>query len=141
MPPIIEALSPARMNLVQRLGFFASLALATLVFFLHFPIHGYEFEHFVTTYHGVKPCPEAPLDADGKIRMGPEWDKKWDKWREDMNRCQDSGEMQILPLSMWRSNAPVIEWFGSLLHSLAAIFLSIALGSIWLWIFRTDDEG
>jgi hypothetical protein len=126
-----------RSNRVQRRGFFASLALATLVIYLHFPFHGYEYEHFVVTHYGVKPCPSG-RDASGQLSMDRD---SLDKWYEDMKRCQDRGEMQTLPFSLWHSEAPIVNWLGYVDHMFAALFLIFLLGGLWLWIFRTHDDG
>lgn len=44
----------------------------------------------------------------------------------------------------WKSNAPVVDWFGSILHVLVALFFVGLLSAAWHYLFRsspgTDGE-
>lgn len=135
MMPIKEVLSPARQNSVQRRGFFGALAITFLILLLHFPFEGYDNEDLVTTHRGYGTCPS--LGADGLRTMTAE---QFRQYGEDMKRCSDSMELQDKPLSEWRSKAPIVEWFGSLVHSLIALIFTISIGGLWLWVFRTHDD-
>jgi hypothetical protein len=44
------------------------------------------------------------------------------------------------PLSFleWRTNAPVVFWFGSVLHLLVALFAVGLLSAAWHYIFRSS---
>lgn len=134
MSSVMETLSPSRQNPVQRRGFFSSLAIASLVLLLHFPFDGYDIEHYVTTRYGFGPCPSA----EGAMNMTSE---QLDQYMKDLRRCSDDGETQIRPFNEWRSKAPIIDWFGSVTHAATALVFALSLGGIWLWVFRTHDNG
>lgn len=134
MSSLKEVLSPARQNLIQRRGFFGTLALALLVLLLHFPFGGYEVERYVTTQFGYGPCPNPSLEDIMKMTS-----EQSAQNLEATKRCTDSGEMQTLPFPEWRSKTPIIEWFGSLVHTIAALAFTLSIGGIWFWIFRTHD--
>ena len=120
MSSFIGVLFPSRQNPVQRRGFFSSLAIASLVLLLHFPFEGYDIDHYVTTSYGTGHCKSSSY--------------------EDLQICMDRGEIQIKPFNEWKSRAPVIDWFGSLVHAIAALVFALSLGGIWLWVFRTHKE-
>lgn len=134
MSSIMEMLSPSRQNPVQRRGFFFSLAIASLILLLHFPFEGYDFEHYVTTRYGVGTC---PIGADVAMKMPPE---QLDQYMKDLRRCSDDGETQIRPFTEWKSKAPIIDWFGSVVHATTALIFALSLGGIWLWVFRTHNN-
>ncbi len=137
MPSLKEVLSPSRQNPVQRQGFFGSLAIAALVLLLHFPFEGYDIEHYVTTRYGFGPCaPQVSVEQINKMTS-----EETNQHFEANKSCSDDGELRILPLVEWKSKAPVIAWFGSLVHAIAALAFSLSLGGIWLWVFRTHDDG
>ena len=136
MQSLKEMLSPSRQNTVQRRGFFSSLAIASLVLLLHFPFEGYDIDHYVTTRYGFGPCPNP--SADDAMKMTSE---QFDQYMKDLRRCSDDGETQIRPLTEWNSKAPIIDWFGSVIHATTALVFALSLGGIWLWVFRTHDNG
>ena len=41
-----------------------------------------------------------------------------------------------LPFLDWRSNAPVVFWFGSVIHVLVALFVVALLSAAWHYLFR-----
>ena len=116
MSSIKAFLSPSHQNRLQRRGFFNSLAVASLILFLHFPFDGYYINHYVTTRYGFGPCPSA----EGAMNMTSE---QLNQYSEDIRRCSDDGEMQLLPFVEWKSKAPIIDWFGPVIHAAAALFL------------------
>ncbi len=134
MSSFIEMLSPSRQNPVQRRGFFSSLAIACFVLLLHSPFDGYDIDNYVTTRYGVGPCPSA----GGALNMTSE---QLDQYMKDLRRCSDDGETQIRPFNEWKSKAPIIEWFGSVVHAITALVFALSLGGIWLWVFRTHENG
>ncbi len=58
------------------------------------------------------------------------------QYMEDLRRCSDKEEIQPLPFSEWKTRSPIVKWFGSVQHTLAALVFTISLGGIWLWVFR-----
>ena len=137
MKDLAVFLSPSRQNTAQRLGFFASLATICLILFLHFPFEGYDVDHNVTTRYGTGPCPAS---EKGFGRMTPE-KADHDQYIKDEIRCTSAAETQMLPFSEWRSKAPLVNWFGSVVHALVSVLFGLFVGGMWLWIFRTHDEG
>lgn len=133
MSSLKEVIFIYRHNSVQRIGLFVSLALAALVLMLHYPFEGYYFESFVTTYYGQGPCP-------GLEDLKKATSETLAQVNEAAVKCNDAGEMQTIPFSDWRSNAPIIEWFGSVAHAISAIVFVLLLGLMWLWLFRTSDD-
>lgn len=137
MSSLKEVLSPSRQNPVQRQGFFGSLAIASLVVLLHFPFEGYEIEHYVTTRYGFGPCaPDVSLEQVMKM-TSEETNQRF----EANKRCSNDGEFQIRPFAEWKSKAPIIAWFGSVVHAITALVFSLSLGGMWLWVFRSHDDG
>lgn len=130
-------LSPARQNHIQRRGFFGSLAIASLILLLHFPFEGYDIEHYVTTNYGYGPCPPY-RSVEYVMKMTLE---QMEQDAKDAKRCSNHGEMQIRPFVEWKSTSPIIEWFGSLVHAIVVLVFILSLGAIWLWVFRTHDDG
>lgn len=140
----IHYLYPTRQNSTQRRGFFGALALIAVVLFLHFPFEGYR-----TTFD--IPGDNLSLLNDPKCRGA------FTGGIEKL-RTADSNEIMVLaalqrecgekygpriveiPLSQWSSNSPVIDWFGSVTHTLTALVLVVILGGLWLWVFRSDRE-
>jgi hypothetical protein len=137
MPSLKEVLSPSRQNPVQRQGFFGSLAIAALVLLLHFPFEGYDMEHYAITRYGSGPCP-AKVGLEQIKKMTSE---EMNQFFDANRRCSDETELQLLPLVEWKSKAPIVAWFGSLVHAIAAIVFSLSLGGVWLWVFRTHNDG
>lgn len=129
-------LSPIRQNAIQRRGFFGSLAIASLVLFLHFPFEGYDIERYVITRYGYGPCPSF----EGVDAIMNATSKQLDQYVQELRRCSDDGEMQIRPFYEWKSKAPIIEWFGSVIHAVVAFVFALLLGGIWLWVFRTHGD-
>lgn len=127
-----EILTPSGQNPTQRRGYFSSIAIACFVLLLHFPFEGYDIDHLVSTRSTFSPCPTVSA-ATLKEMTSEQLD--------DIAKCLSAVETQFLPLSEWRSKAPLIDWFGSVVHSTIAFVFALALGIIWLWVFRTRDDG
>lgn len=126
MSPIKDALTPAKQNPVQRVGFFASLAIAATILFLHYPFEGYYIDDWVETRSFSAPSACGPGNFNNS---------------DILNRCLRDGEMQIRPFSEWKSQTPIIEWLGSIVHVLIAVTFTLFMGVLWLWVFRTHDDG
>jgi hypothetical protein len=127
-------LSPSRQNPIQQKGFFVSLAIAALVLLLHFPFDGYDYEHYVITRYSIGPCNRPPDVSVGQIK-----EMSYEELRqrqEAIKGCFNEGEFQTLPFFDWKSKAPIIAWFGSVVHVIAAFVFSLSLAGIWLWVFR-----
>lgn len=50
------------------------------------------------------------------------------------------GSISDLSFLDWTTNAPVIAWFGTILHTLVAIAISILGFAIWHYLFRTSSS-
>lgn len=131
---IKEILSPSRQNGTQRVGFFSSLAIAALIILFHFPFEGYDIEHRVVTRYASSNCHIATLDELNKMT-----EAKLQEEARKQSLCSEESEMHLRPFSEWRSQAPIVEWFGSLAHAIAALCFVLVLGATWLWVFRTND--
>lgn len=136
MSSLKELLTPARQNPIQRLGFFGSIAIAVLVLFLHFPIDGYKIGYYETPYYDNFSGPETTTTY---IQCPDSYTLDTHKI---YSRCMSSTEnkFEMLPFSEWKSKAPIVEWFGSVIHAITALVFALSLGGIWLWVFRTHDD-
>lgn len=133
-----EMLSPSRQNPAQQRGFFGALAIALIVVFLHFPFEGYYIEEYVRPHYIPGPCKKL-FEEDVKNWSG----EMLDQQMEENKKCSASAgtETQIRPFTEWTSRAPIFEWFGSVVHAIAAIVFAISIGGTWLWVFRTHNNG
>ena len=133
-----KTLSPSGQNSIQRKGYFTTLTVFCLILLLHFPFEGYEIDQYVITRYGHGNCPRPSLDEAKKMTI-----EQLNKYGDDIKRCNNDVENQIRPFSDWRSNAPIIQWFGNVLHALIAAFFTYLIGGLWIWIFRSrdNDEG
>lgn len=129
-----DVLSPSYQNATQRCGYFVTLALMVLVFFLHFPFNGYETEQKITKhYAGVGRCPNGLEDLD---KMGAR------DFNQAMAQCNDRFETNTisLPFSEWKSKSPIVGWFAYPVHVLISMAFFLCIGIIWLWVFRAQDK-
>lgn len=134
MPFLKDVLSPSHQNATQRCGYFVTLVLVVLVFFLHFPFNGYETEQNTSKYYtGVGRCPNGLEDLE---KMGAR------EFNEAMAQCIDRVETNTIPLpfSEWKSKSPIIGWFAYPIHVLISMAFFLCIGSIWLWVFRAQDN-
>ena len=121
------------LNRIQQTGLFISVAFAFVVLFLHFPFSGYTTDHYVIVRFASAPCPPSPgLDAIKKMNM-----EQARIYSETMRECSNQEELQSLPITQWRSNDPVVWWFGSVIHTAVTFLFVLFLGGISLWAFRT----
>lgn len=131
VPSIIDLLSLSRQNVIQRSGFFASLAAIAVVVFLHFPFDGYtiyEWEtnpnrHLCPSEEEHRKFNKAVPDSDVAAKL------------EFLKYCYEAEEM-LQPFSQWRSDKPIVLWLGSTLHTALTVGLLLGLGLFWLWVFR-----
>lgn len=80
------------------------------------------------------------------------WPKiKQDEWRySSMKRAQEIRSKCIeietheyeetLPFSDWTSNAPLVNWLGSVVHLLGAVIAVVVAGLIWLFVFSAKSN-
>lgn len=109
---------------LQRLGAFVTVGAILFIVLLHFPFAGYQYEHEVVTHYAPEPCKEpASLEELHNMSL------------EEIN-CRNTTELQIAPISEWRSNRPVIDWFGSVLNTSVCICLLLIAGFAWLRLFH-----
>lgn len=138
----LDILSPARQNQMQRIGFFGAVTLAAVVIFLHFPFHGYVTQDsFTTPSSTIFVSPECravnslPVNELTSEQMTQRFECS-KTWNESRFREEDR------PFSQWESKAPVIYWFGSVVNALVTFMFVLALGGLWLWVFRScEDRG
>lgn len=129
MKYMLQMINPTRQNATQRKGFFGALAISALVLFLHFPIEGYEVGYYAIEYQGVlMPC-SAFADSQRFLPTAEEV------------TCYKYGSYQFHSFSEWKSKGPIVVWFGSVVHTLAALAFVVAVGALWLWVFRNDSDG
>jgi hypothetical protein len=63
---------------------------------------------------------------------------------EIINRCLDIRQHPFnepLPFGEWRSDNPIVPWFGSVLHLIGAIIAISLAGLIWLVVFQSKQSG
>lgn len=121
----LELLTPSRLNVIQRSGFFASLAAIAVVLLLHFPFEGYTAYRWETN-------PNRHLCPSEEEFKKPVRDADY---YERLKYCYEAEE-KLRPFSEWRSDKPIIPWFGSTLHTAVTVALLLVLGLFWLWVFR-----
>lgn len=137
MTSVRNFISPSHLNLKQRQGFFMSVALAALILLLHFPFDGYDdIEHLVITRYGSGECPPHMTIELMREMTAEEIVKVVDARKQ----CSNDEEMQLRSPLEWKSKAPIVPWFGSLLHAIVALSFSLALGAFWIWTFRTQKK-
>lgn len=124
-------LMPGQQNIVQRIGLFTTLTSIALVIFLHFPFDGYINERHVTTRFGFGSCPNGLEDL---ARMGSE------KFSQEMERCNDLGELKPIPFSEWRSKSAIFWQLASPTRAIAAAAFITIIGITWIFIFRSKRE-
>lgn len=129
MKYFLEMISLSRQNATQRKGFFGALAISALVLFLHFPIEGYDLGYYAIQYQDVlMPC-SAFTDSQKFLPSVAELD------------CYKYGSFEFHAFSEWKSKEPIVVWFGSVVHTLAALAFVVSIGALWLWVFRDHSEG
>lgn len=119
---------PNHWSLLQRAGAFVSIFAILLILLLHFPFAGYQYEHGVVTSYATGPCEATPTLEEVKSMSAQEINA--------MASCLGTTEQRVLPFSEWRSNRPVIEWFGGVLHASVSIGLSLLMGFVWVRLFH-----
>jgi hypothetical protein len=125
MKPLLKIILPSHQNNVQRAGFFVSLAAIAITIFLHFPFDGYTIREWEPNMNRhLCPTEEEFKTAERNA-----------KYYERLEHCYP-GEEKIQPFSEWRSNNPIVHWLGSTLHVSVTVALWLAIGILWIILFR-----
>ena len=115
----------------QRVTLLATLALSTLILLLHFPFEGYVTQHSYTV-PSFTACPKGDLKE--RLReLGAE------EFNKAITVCQEKFIIAELPLSGWRSNGAISDWFASPIHTLVA-FISINTFGIACFFAMTPQQ-
>lgn len=136
-------------NRIQKAGSLLSFFIFVILVFLHNPIDGYTVSYKIN--YDSRPIlgwylpPDHP-DADCYARFQTLNDEKISREFRDvvLDGMEKAGcwDERILPLKEWSSNAPFIEWLGSVVHFIWAVLTLCVLYVAWLFAFRsgaTDD--
>lgn len=63
---------------------------------------------------------------------------------EIYNRCQvrivGHPYSEPMPISEWRSQSPLIDWLGSVVNLLQALFATALAAAIWLFVFQSKSN-
>jgi hypothetical protein len=154
MKNAIAMLEIKNLNSVQRAGYFLTIAVCTILTFLHNPLSEYSiyverglsktYTNYTTgkqyAYHGhttLKCLEAAELFNSVEGCCTPEIDRVQDQAFAVM-KAHDCYSDWLMPIAEWHTISPIISWLGNVVNLLSAIFLTLALGTVWLFVFRTD---
>lgn len=124
------------MNRHQKIGLFLAAAALILVTLLHGPWAGYDTEYPAPSVdiasllehcqsNGKPPAPELGADAVSK------------RFADELACVERLRPVpRALPLSEWRTQSPVLPWFGSIVHAGAAAIAILVFALLWLFLFR-----
>jgi len=107
---------------------------------LHNPFDGYRTEKLATyTEWKAKGCAEN--DKQQMTELLPRQDQQSNfRYQELFRKCIEVIEhtkFEDLPFEEWSSQMPHVFWLGSVVHLLEALFTSVAIGIIWVFVFAT----
>lgn len=124
-------LSPKNQNAAQKAGLFLSVFLVLLIVLFHYPFGGYY-------YHrgDVEQCTQRFTE---EIKPGATFEQ-WTKGLEIVAKCEKTVKSDWLPFDEWSSSQPLVDWFGSVVHTLVALLFIVVLCFAWLTIFQSQQD-
>lgn len=129
---------------------FALMVCANLTYwFLHYPFDGWTYDQFITHLSDGRALPCSEAERATRRAMYDDINRSYEPGRriseqdieDSLRNCQgSSGRWETLPFSQWRSESPLVGWFGAVQH------VALATGfTLLLWIclhltFRPRQE-
>jgi hypothetical protein len=129
------------------MGMYVWLLLFVVQLFIHNPTDGYLLSYRINYYDFAKygsvvSSNDRDSDCYGwyqTLGSGTASEKMKGVAHERLNQANCMGD-RILPFDEWTSNAPLVEWFGSLVHFMFSTFLLSVLLVGWLVAFDGDSK-
>lgn len=109
---------------------YVSVLLAVLV--LHYPFGEYRLSRTVVVRAGQGDCPAPLTDVERIKSMSTE---ELNRIYEQGRLCRSETEQQVISPLEWRSEEPLIDWFGPLKNVLVTLFASAVGVAVWLWAY------
>lgn len=156
---MIPTMKLENLNNIQKivLSFFVSLILS--LFFLHNPFSGYITEKINPLYEkGIRNVPCTPSEkADFRkemLSLEGGWTKlRGEPWTEEgrereaayidssVDACTKSVPYEITaPFIEWRSNEPVLNWFGSIVNMFQLVASLIIIFTVVFFLFKENNK-
>jgi len=124
-------------NNIQKIGFFLTILSTLTILMLHFPFGGYVDNTYVEENIFKYKCPKLEdLEEEEKLAGRKFTDRERLK---KLEYCYE-GQYKTLPFNEWRSNEPIYEWFGSIVHTLSAVIFCLLMGFLFIFLFK-DKAG
>lgn len=117
----------------SRLAIAVCLSIVLVGLVLHYPFGEYRASRTVVVRAGQGDCPTPLTDVEEIRSMSSE---KLARIYEQGRLCQAVTEQRAISPLEWRSEEPLIAWFGPLKNVLVIVSASIAGVALWFWAFR-----
>ena len=136
----------ATMNKSSQHAIFVACTLATVVIICHSPWTGYETEipaSYISPIQMEALCPgymrlrSTPLQT---MTLQQLLENSQELQKNETCANQYRGEARSISIISWRSNMPLISWFGSLINSVAVLSAIAFLSVVWMLINRSTTS-
>lgn len=119
-----------------RLAVALYLSVMLIVILVHYPFGGYTASRDVVIRVAHGKCPVMPSIENVKSMPTEELRDLFDRSK----LCEDETESRIMSPLDWRSEEPLIRWFGPFKNVLLVVVLITIAAGIWLWAFSKKDD-
>ena len=121
------------MSVAARIFSALAISLFLVVVFLHNPLGGWEYRTYVP-YKPQVPCTREMYERLMRIMQKEFTEEDLQTW---ISKCAaPSGQWELLPFTEWRSQEPVLVWFGSVKNSMIVVGYFLIGIAAFYFIFR-----
>jgi len=147
------------LNNIQKITLSVFVSLLLILYFLHNPYSGYVLKKINPLYErGITSISCTPSEkADFKkemLSLEDGWTKLWgDPWTEESRKkeaayidssveaCKKSVPYEIMaPFSEWRTNEPLLNWFGFIINMYQLLVSLILLFAVVFFLFKKSNK-